>query len=244
MIPDSVRSLAEIHQMPGQDEQLVHAVSLLDFLTAVSPSFGRGDDAETLSAVVNRNQQLFSQIADLRFALRVRNKIIHPRPANADDPDLYPSAVRRAARHVMAAIEHDVASHVPPEIYAVLLARHEATGDPTSASAQASELYVAGWRYEAAPSPSLDRTNGSAWLPSVADKQRLEKSPSRLAAFALSLQSMSSGKFWGLMSCIPPALIVVFVLLNKLNTLLPGSVLVYGAIVLLTVTAFRWLRAG
>lgn len=244
MIPDSVRSLAEIHEMPGQDEQLVHAVSLLDFLTAVSPSFGRDDDAETLGAAINRQQKLFSQIADLNFALRVRNKIIHPRPANADDPDLYPAAVRRAAAHVLAAIEQDVSPHVPPQIREVLLPSPEKPDDGNSETTEASDIYVAGWRYETATSTGFSGSSGPYWRTPIAESQRGSQSPGSLAAVLGSMRSMSSGKFWGLMSCIPPALMVFLLLGSKLSSLLPGNLLVHGALLFLGVTAFRWLRPG
>jgi hypothetical protein len=163
MIPDTVRTLTEIEELDGS-EQLIHAVSLLEYLLAVSPKFQRDDEMDTLGTVINRHRQHFAQISDLNFALGVRNKIIHPRPANADDPDLTLAAVRRASSHVIETIARDVAQHVPPEIRAALLVTWK---DFAAAGSQSpperSDTYVAGWRYEERPPTDLPMANRSLW---------------------------------------------------------------------------------
>ena len=242
MIPDTVRSLAEIRQMPGQDERLIHAVSLLDFLLAVSTRFGRGG-FETLGAAVNRHEDMFTEIANLNFALGVRNKIAHPRPENAGDPDLYPVAVQRAAGYVLDAIERDIAQYVPPEVGEVLITatQDEAGTFDAANGAPPSSIYVAGWRYEPRPASDVGR---AAWrLPEPENDPALAHRPTNWVATAFStLQNTSSGAFWGVMACVPPAMLIVYLLGSKLNSLLPGNLLVYGAAVFLTVSAVRWLR--
>jgi hypothetical protein len=241
MIPDTVRTLTEIEELDGS-EQLIHAVSLLDYLLAVSPKFQRDGEMETLGTVINSQPQHFAQIRDLNFALRVRNKIIHPRPANADDPDLTLASVRNAARYVIDTITRDVAKHVPPEIRAALLITWE---DFAAAGSQSppkkSDLYVAGWRYEESPPADSPAISRPLWQPPADMHTHTSKPPSWPNRVADWLKSMSPGQFWGVMSCVPLALLLVGLLLQQLSKILPANALVLGAVLLLVVVAVRWL---
>ena len=99
-----------------------------------------------------------------------------------------------------------------------------------------------GWRYEPRPASDVGR---AAWrLPEQdADPARAQSPTNWVAAAISGMQNTSSGVFWGVMACVPPALLILYLLGSKLNALLPGNLLVYGAMLFLAISAVRWFRS-
>ena len=114
MLPPGVKTLKAIRRRRDPITRVHEAKRLLEYLLdAMSPGLtdGRGREA-FLGDMVRAQEEHFSNVRDVMFAIGVRNRLDHP--SVREEPPK-PDEIERAGWHLVRAIE-EILPHAPREL--------------------------------------------------------------------------------------------------------------------------------
>ena len=150
LLPPGVNSLQAVKQQSDPIRRVHEAKRLLEYVLAVMvPNLkdSAGRDA-AVSDRVRHFERHFSKIADIMFAIGVRNQLDHPKPGSGPTAE----EIKRAGEHLIKAIE-EILPHAPKSIKADAGGKRNESGSKSAKKKSAKQKSGSTAAPKSAPKP-------------------------------------------------------------------------------------------